>query len=235
MTTKEKLANEYVELKKQFDGDDFKADIRQHQVWWLTKEFKVIELKEKIGAVRRAIREKEAIKQREDYYETEEGKAVKKALEEKRDKIFKEELDLYHAMKKYVSRRVKQLLGEQWDVTSFSSSSMKIGIVEKYNEDGSIESELFGHSFDVYFGMEFFKKDVFEWRMNYGTMGAFNIDAENTRTQFIIGMGKFASDTTIIPQLKEKLQRMSGEFSILSKELSKTEEELRNPKALAEK
>ena len=52
---KKQLAQEYVELKKQFDGADFKAGIKANNVEWLVKEFKVIDLKEKIEAVRRAI------------------------------------------------------------------------------------------------------------------------------------------------------------------------------------
>ena len=52
---KKELAQQYIELKKQFDGKDFKAGIKAHNVDWLVKEFKVADLKEKINAVENAL------------------------------------------------------------------------------------------------------------------------------------------------------------------------------------
>ncbi len=52
---KRMLAQQYVELKKQFDGKDFKPTIQAHNVDWLVKEFKVVDLKDKISAVKRAL------------------------------------------------------------------------------------------------------------------------------------------------------------------------------------
>lgn len=52
---KTQLALQYIELKKQFDGEDFKKGIKAHNVEWLVKEFKVIDLKDKINAVKSAL------------------------------------------------------------------------------------------------------------------------------------------------------------------------------------
>ena len=49
------LALEYVALKKQFDGANFKAGIKAHNVEWLVKNFKAIDLKDKIQAVKNAL------------------------------------------------------------------------------------------------------------------------------------------------------------------------------------
>ena len=58
MGQKEKLANEYIALRKEFDGDNFKPTIKSNQIWWLCKEFKIIDLKEKIEAVKAALNQK---------------------------------------------------------------------------------------------------------------------------------------------------------------------------------
>lgn len=57
-TTKRDLAKKYVELKKQFDGDEFKAGIKMHDIDWLVQEFSATDLEDKITAVENAIYEK---------------------------------------------------------------------------------------------------------------------------------------------------------------------------------
>jgi len=70
MTKKEKLANEYIALRKEFDGDDFKPGLTENQIWWLVREFKVYQLEDKIDAVNRAIKEKKLRLKKEAYFET---------------------------------------------------------------------------------------------------------------------------------------------------------------------
>ena len=55
-TTKRELAEKYVELKKEFDGKDFKPTIQIHNVEWLIKEFKKEDLEDKVNAVQSAIK-----------------------------------------------------------------------------------------------------------------------------------------------------------------------------------
>ena len=50
------LAQEYIELKKQFDGNDFKTGIKAHNVEWLVKEFTASQLRDKIEAVKSALK-----------------------------------------------------------------------------------------------------------------------------------------------------------------------------------
>lgn len=57
-TTKRDLAKKYVELKKQFDGDEFKAGIKMHDIDWLVQEFSATDLEDKITAVENAIYER---------------------------------------------------------------------------------------------------------------------------------------------------------------------------------
>lgn len=77
MTRKEKLARIYLMLRKEFDGPDFHENLRTLQVDYLIKEFKIIDLEEKIEAVKNAIEQKkrkllnifnECVKNNEAYY-----------------------------------------------------------------------------------------------------------------------------------------------------------------------
>ena len=40
MGKKEKLANQYIELKKEFDGEEFNESLAENHIWYLTKNFK---------------------------------------------------------------------------------------------------------------------------------------------------------------------------------------------------
>ena len=48
MSKKEKLANQYIELKKEFDGEEFNESLAENQIWYLTKNFKVVDIENKI-------------------------------------------------------------------------------------------------------------------------------------------------------------------------------------------
>ena len=52
------LASRYVELRKEFDGCDFKPNLTNNQMSYLTKEFKVWQLEDKIEAVKSAINQR---------------------------------------------------------------------------------------------------------------------------------------------------------------------------------
>ena len=58
MTKKEALANMYITLRKEFDGDEFKPGILMNQVSYLVRSFKVKDLEDKITYVKNAIEEK---------------------------------------------------------------------------------------------------------------------------------------------------------------------------------
>ena len=231
MTQKEKLANEYVELKKQYDGENFLETARENQIWWLTKEFKVIDLQDKIEAVRNAIEQKAKRLAKEAWYETEEGKAFKEQNEAARKELYEQIIELRHSGFEHTRKVVKALLSEEFDVISFCGGSMEIGIVEEYREDGTAKG-LFGHDFDVYFGEEIFN-DGFQWEMNYGSMGSFNIGQDKKRIEFLVGMAKFASDTVVIPALKEYLHGMVRSIKVLQRAGYKLEREYDNPPMLA--
>jgi len=233
MTKKEKLANEYVELKKQFDGTEFKADIKEHQTWWLTREFKCEQLETKIKAVQTAIADKAKREAREAWFATEEGNAWKTEREAQLEQLRKQYVEIRNSAFQYTRTVVKNLLGEGFDVTRFSEGNMEIGLVESYREDGTANG-LFGHEFTVSFGKgwDYTKDGVkykYEWEMNYGTMGSFDMVNDSNRVIYLVGMAKFASDTVVIPALREYLHGVVKSMDALQEATYKIKEELKNP------
>ena len=53
--TKRELATQYVALRKEFDGKDFKPTLKCFNIDWLCREFKKEHLEVKIDAVRHAL------------------------------------------------------------------------------------------------------------------------------------------------------------------------------------
>lgn len=91
MSKKEKLANQYIELKKEFYGDEFNEVLAENQIWYLTKNFKVIDIENKIVAVKKLISAKNNRIKKEAYYATPAGMEYKKKLEDKMDEYLKVE------------------------------------------------------------------------------------------------------------------------------------------------
>ncbi len=161
--------------------------------------------------------------------ETEEGKAYIEERKERMKSLREAAHTILDNQQKQVSAKVKELLGEQWDVTSFCDGSMVISIVEKYLEDGRPVA-LFGHGFDIYFRRSWSEKGKYDWEMNYGTMGCFDLSKDNsTRIQFLTGIAKFASDTTVVPALRDSLHEMGRALYNIDKECWKLEKEVENP------
>jgi hypothetical protein len=181
------------------------------------------------------INEKEAVK---NWLETDEGKAYIKERQDRIEGYYAEARKLMDEARIHVSKVIKELLGDEWDVTRLSDGNMEIAIVEKYTEDGRPVG-LFGHEFEISYGHDwtFHKgesKVFYRWEMNYGTMGTFKLDGDNnTRARHLIGMGKFAADTTVVPELKEYLQTMAKTIYDNEKIVWKLEKEIKEPKMVA--
>ncbi len=169
------------------------------------------------------------------WLETTEGKEYIQKREDEMKALHAKVLDIREDARKHTSALVKQFLGEQWDVTRFTNDCMGIAIIEKYREDGR-PVELFGHEFDINFGLEWEYKGAETgwekkhlWSMNYGTMGSFDITENNTRIQYLVGMTKFISDTTVIPELRNYLHNMTEEIREIDERYYELEKEVKNP------
>ncbi len=228
MTQKEKLAHEYIELKKQFDGENFKAGLTQHQVWYLIKEYKVIELEEKIEAVHRALEEKAAREAKEAWFETPEGKAWKESNERARKENWDAQLELRKQAYEYARNQVRSLLGNDFDITRFGFGCFEVGLVKEYREDGTPKAH-FGHEFEVYFGNDWFAKG-FRWELNYGCLGSFKLGQDMNRAKFLMGLATFVNSSVINGGFKEKMKEYTDKNDALRKEgyrLEKEEKELK--------
>jgi hypothetical protein len=166
------------------------------------------------------------------WLETEDGKAYVEQRKNRMEEIRQTRHNILDTKRADVSKAVKSLLGEQWDVTSFGSTTMEISIVEKYLEDGT-PIRLFGHGFDIYYSKNWHDENYL-WEMNYGTMGSFDLnDSNNTRIEFLVGAAKFASDQNMVPALRDSLHDMVRELETLDREYWKLEKEVKEPKMAA--
>ena len=114
MGKKEKLANQYIELKKEFYGDEFNEVLAENQIWYLTKNFKVIDIENKIVAVKKLISAKNNRLKKEAYYATPAGMEYKKKLEDKMDEYLKVEKNIIRQLHNYVKNVLGNILGNEW-------------------------------------------------------------------------------------------------------------------------
>ena len=223
MTQKEKLASEYVELKKQFQGEFFLENARENQIWYLTKGFKVIDLEDKIKSIRRSIGAKAAREAKEAWFKTSEGKAWKEANE----KAQQENWDAQEALRKeaydYARNQVRTLLGDDFDVTRFRFGCFEVGLIKEYREDG-MGVAYFGHDFTVYFENDCFSKD-FKWELNYGCLGSFELGQDMNRAKFLMGLATFVNSSVVSGGFKEKMKEYTDKNDALRKEGWRLKEE----------
>lgn len=243
MTQKETLHYETIKIQNQIRTIQGKAEENINLDTYVdTPNFKKyadrrtkVELEKELAIAQEALKEAQKEAAVKEWLTTEEGKAYVKALRDEREALINRNKELINDGRVYASAQVKKLLGDQWDVTSFCDSYMTIGIVEKYLENGRPEA-IFGHTFEIYFRKDWkcvkggFKV-YYRWEMNYGTMGSFVLGGENnTRAQFLLGMGKFVSDTEIVPEMKNYLHSMAETIDKNNEARLKVEREIENPK-----
>ncbi len=236
MTKKENLFYELMKVQNEVcmkeNGRPYKADVEEYittttfrkKADQLTMK-KLEEEMENWSARLEKIRAAEAI---EAWKLTEEGKAYIQERKDQMDALRNEWKNIMTEGENHAREIVRNLLGEQWDVTSFSDRRMEIAIIDKYDEDGHPHA-LFGHDFAVYYD-HLWNGGGYEWLMNYGTMGSFELTKDSTRIQLLFGMAKFASDTTVIPELRDYLHAMAEKIKEVRRQYCKVEQEMKAPK-----
>ena len=233
MGKKEKLANEYIALKKEFDGPDFKENITEHQVWWLVREFKANQLETKIDAVRRAIDEKNLRLKKEAFYETEEGKIYKKKIEDRTNLLITVRKLLIRRIEDFVQTYLDKNLGDGWTCQfgyGWNNCRMTIGL--KAIDPERIKNNLkfeFGHEFDISWDKDFYGNGK-KFEMNYGTLGAFDLENNEIRPKYLLGMGKFCSDTSFITKLNNEFDEVNTKLMEIRKTLDELNNKYENPK-----
>lgn len=231
MTKKEKLANEYLTLRKEFDGDDFKPGLTDNQMWYLTKEFKVYELEDKINAVKRAIDEKNIRLKREAYYETPEGKAYKENLENLISEKDNECNVIKKDFQKWISDEVNKMIPGGWGVylsIGYNSAHVEIGLL---NRDSKRNSEFqFGHTFTIYFDGHNCGTKTPRFELNYGTLGCFDLFNDETRPVYLNGLATISNNKEWLQLLLAKFIENVHKTTEISKEENELYVKLNNPK-----
>lgn len=147
MTQKEKLYREMVSLNNElfkYGRKSAEIDADKGVYYGYHKAMKVEELKRTISSYKSQIESYKEEKKREDFYDTENGKAVKEYLEnlkletcEKMDSCHGRNLDILQEM-------LDNMLGEGFKVKYLWDNSLEFA---KVDENGNV---LFGHDWSVY-------------------------------------------------------------------------------------
>lgn len=230
MTKKEKLANQYIELRKEFDGPDFKENISDNQVWYLTRNFKVWQLEDKISAVKRAIEEKEIRLKKEAYFATPEGQAFKQNIENEINKS----RETYHNVKdefeNWIKTEVNNMVPGNWGANlsiSYMGGNVTIGLL---NRDPKRNFEFqFGHDFTIYFDSYQYRKDTPRFELNYGTLGSFDLFEDETRPLYLNGLSTISNNKEWLQILMAKFNEYVKKLNTISKEIDELGKKLNNP------
>lgn len=240
MTQKEKLYFEYLEIQnsiyavkgetdKQINLDEFSKKGRFMAV---ARNSVVYDLQKSIKYAKQQLERYQFEAERDAWFKTAEGAQWKQDKEAQMQSIREQEMELLERARQYASVTVQQVIGAHFDVTSFGESSMTIGLVKEYKDGKPVA--LFGHTFEVFFERDYFKKEL-RWELNYPTMGGFDLNEENnTRTQYLVGLAKFASNKTLVPSLRDFLHGFGKSMSTLFLAYCDAERELKNPSVLAD-
>ena len=231
MTTKEKLAIEYLKLKKQFDGDNFKENITDNQTWYLTRNFKVQDLKDKIEAVGRAIKDKEIRLRKETYFATPEGQAYQKNIEDSIAKYRDSWKEIHDNFENWIIKKVNEMIPGNWtaclNLSSYMSGNVEIGLVNRDPERNF--SMQFGHEFTIYFDGYNYGKKAPRFDLSYGTLGAFDIFNDETRPLYLNGLATISNNKEFLQVLMGKFIENCNSIKEISKQIDELKKKLDNP------
>ncbi len=208
MTQKEKLIREYFTLKNQYDvmkgvENPWNAEPDAVDLYrWSTRN-KVYELKEQIDRMKCNIERLTKEIEKQKFFDTEEGRKVKETAEKNMEEARCQYEQLLSEMSNRVSMSVSCEIGNRF-VTKFNGGYDSCSIDIKYtDEDGK---PMFGHDFEVRYDKQFHSvngeyRTDYELRMNYGTMGAFNLTNDVNMVNYMLGMAKFVGNKELQKEL----------------------------------
>ena len=229
MTKKEKLATEYLTLRKEFDGPDFKENITTNQMWYLTQNFRVIDLENKIAAVKCAIEDKAKRLEKEAYFATEDGKKLKEELEFERSILIKDRKNYVTNTEGLIKNMIQELVGEDWTChinLGWNNVVLEIGL-KNTNKERNFLFE-FGHDFEIRYDNQPFGEDK-RFTMNYGTLGLFDLNGDEYRKKYIFGMGTIANNSEFLNNIKTYLMILIDNCTKLEEKINKINDKLNNP------
>lgn len=232
MSKKEKLANQYIELKKEFDGEEFNESLAENQIWYLTKNFKVVDIENKIIAVKKLIADKQNRLKKEAYYATPAGMEYKNKLEDKMNEYLKVKKTIKDQLHNYVENVISNMLGDAWTTKvsmSYRYFYIEIGLKSIDPERVGKFTFEFGQSFEIHWDGYNFGKQNTTLEMNVGTTGAFNLFGDGIRTEFYRGVATVANNKEFLQDLMAHITIADGKVREISKLYDECKNKLDNP------
>ena len=231
MTQKEKLANEYINLKKQLDGSDFKENITENQVWYLTHTFRVTDLKNMIVSVKQAIKDKEIRLRKEAYFATPEGQAYKKEIENCLETYYGARKEIHDSFENWIINEVNKMVPGNWtaclNISSCMSGNVAIGLIHRDPKRNFLIE--FGHEFTIYFDGYNYEKKVPRFELNYGTLGAFDLFNNETRPLYLNGLATISNNKEFLRVLMSKFIEKCTDIKNISEQIDNLQNKLDNP------
>ena len=232
MSKKEKLANQYIELKKEFDGEEFNEALAENQIWYLTKNFKVVDIENKIIAVKKLIADKQNRLKKEAYYATPAGMEYKNKLEDKMNEYLKVKKTIKDQLHNYIENVIGNMLGDAWTTKvsmSYRYFYIEIGLKSIDPERVGKFTFEFGQSFEIHWDGYNFGKQNPTLEMNVGTTGAFNLFGDGIRTEFYRGVATVANNKEFLQDLMAHITIADGKVREISKLYDECKNKLDNP------
>ena len=232
MGKKEKLANQYIELKKEFDGEEFNEVLAENQIWYLTKNFKVVDIENKIIAVKKLIAAKKNRLKKEAYYATPVGMEYKNKLEDKMEEYLNANNSIKDQLNNYVENVIGNMLGDAWTTKvsmGYRSFYIEIGLKAIDPERIGKFTFEFGQSFEIHWDGYGFGKQNPTLEMNVGTTGTFNLFSDGIRTEFYRGVATIANNKEFLQDLMTHITIADGKAREISKLYDECKNKLDNP------
>lgn len=232
MGKKEKLVNQYIELKKEFDGEEFNEALAENQIWYLTKNFKIVDIENKIITVKKLITTKKNRLKKEAYYATPAGMEYKNKLEDKMDEYLKVKKTIKDQLHNYIENVIGNMLGDAWTTKvsmGYRSFYIEIGLKAIDPERIGKFTFEFGQSFEIHWDGYGFGKQNPTLEMNVGTTGAFNLFGDGIRTEFYRGVATIANNKEFLQDLMAHITIADGKAREISKLYDECKNKLDNP------
>lgn len=129
---------------------------------------------------------------------------------------------------------VQEVLGDDWTIADWGSTGFRVGM-KNHDTDPrmALRTTQFGQEFDVNYGYEYDRHDkqVFEFKANVGTCGAFDIADGDSQLAFYVGVGKFLASPKVQVELRDELKQCCDNIKEMQEAYQKAEDEYVNKAA----
>lgn len=230
LVRKYELQNELAALKGEetVDINELTSGWRFHDTVKNSYEYR---LKDDVERLQRLIEKQKVINEKnsktEAFYNTEEGKELKKSLEKAIAELSAEQEKYESDALDNFKNWIKSLLGEYWTVKRLYDNCITFSVWDAEKKD-----YVFAQDIEVDCERRYWLSDNKErFETNVGTTGSFNLEEQNVgdRALFYRDLGKFLSNIEKLQELKKMMFLFADKRSMIRKAFKETEDRLENP------